>query len=139
MVGLIKQSHNGEFIVLPAQSNYETLPLLTQILYGIGIAICLALGVIGVILPIIPGIPFLFFAVLLAAKLSPRVDLFLHTDPHVSQLKAKFSRFWRSSGELQPTQQLKLVGLLAIRSVFDSVKFLVSLIPTRRTQKSSKP
>lgn len=124
--------------VLPAKSDYENLPLLTQLLYGLAIAICLVLGVIGVILPIIPGIPFLFIAVMFAAKLSPRVELFLHTDPRVSRLKTRLGRFWRSSSALHPLQQLKLIALLGLRSLFDGVRAVFSLLPMPRAAKRSK-
>lgn len=75
------------------------------------ISLCLVLGVIGLILPILPGIVFLVVAVMLAGKLSNRVANWAN----------KFSLFkhWtkRSSAiaELSIAQQLKLAFWLTAK------------------------
>lgn len=51
--------------------------LLAKLFAGIFIVICLAVGVAGLILPIIPGLLFLAIAAMIAARHSPSLDRWL--------------------------------------------------------------
>ena len=79
------------------------------------IGLFLLLGIIGLVLPIIPGVLFLFLGFLMASKVSRRVRAVLEASP----LWARLIRRWRALGALQPLQQVKLLILLACRSVLE--------------------
>ncbi|MDC1436122.1 DUF454 family protein [Gammaproteobacteria bacterium] len=51
--------------------------LLAKLFAGIFIVICLAVGIVGLILPIIPGLLFLAIAAMIAARHSPSLDRWL--------------------------------------------------------------
>ena len=50
---------------------------MAKLFAGIFIVICLAVGVVGLILPIIPGLLFLAIAAMIAARHSPSLDRWL--------------------------------------------------------------
>ncbi len=86
----------------------------------IGIALllcCLLLGVVGLILPILPGIVFLFLAFFVLTKLSRRVATYAHSKPwfnyHLQHLRA-------ASG-LSVAARCKLAGLYLVRGVINAV------------------
>lgn len=52
----------------------QSMHWLKKFSYMVAVVVCLVLGLIGLVLPIIPGLVFLFLAVLLLTKVSMRVD-----------------------------------------------------------------
>ncbi len=60
----------------PVNKN-KLISLLAKLFAGIFIVICLAVGVVGLILPIIPGLLFLAIAAMIAARHSPSLDRWL--------------------------------------------------------------
>lgn len=68
------------------------LPLIYKIGGVLLIGCCLILGVIGLIMPIIPGLVFLFLALFLLTKLSRRAAAYAESKPwfnyHLRHLKA---------------------------------------------------
>ena len=85
---------------------------------GVALVLCfLLLGVIGLILPILPGIVFLFLAFFVLTKISQRVAIYAHSKPwfnyHLQHLRA-------ASG-LKFTARCKLAGLFVIRGIFNAM------------------
>jgi uncharacterized membrane protein YbaN (DUF454 family) len=65
----------------------KRLPLIVKIVL-VFIAICFAvIGLIGLILPIIPGILFLFLALLVLSQVSGKFARFLHNNPTYRSMK----------------------------------------------------
>lgn len=62
-------------------SNSHQMPILWKVLCIALIAFCVVVGLIGLILPVIPGILFLFIAALLLARISHRFDSILKASP----------------------------------------------------------
>ncbi len=85
---------------------------------GMALVLCfLLLGVVGLILPILPGIVFLFLAFYVLTKLSQRVASYAHSKPwfnyHLQHLRA-------ASG-LSFTARCKLAGLFVLRGLINAV------------------
>lgn len=86
------------------------------------IAVCLLLGVAGLILPLIPGLLFLAIAALVAAKLSPRFrDLLRQNETLRGYLD-------RTDGiaDLPLAEKVRLGGLLFVKVLIEGVTRLVA-------------
>lgn len=87
-------------------------------LLGVGLVLCLLfLGVVGLILPILPGIVFLFLALYVLTKISKRAAAYAHSKPwfnyHMQHLRA-------ASG-LSFGARCKLAGLMMVRGTVNGV------------------
>jgi uncharacterized membrane protein YbaN (DUF454 family) len=86
------------------------------------IAVCLLLGVAGLILPLIPGLLFLAVAAVVAAKVSPKFrDLLRQNDT----LRGYLDRTDGFTG-LPLAEQVKLGGLLFLKMLIEGVARLVA-------------
>ncbi len=91
------------------------------------IGLCLVIGVIGIILPIIPGLLFLFFAAMLLAKLSSRFASYLGEN----RLMQKWKRRSKSYAALPMGQRIKLTFWMAAKSFVDGVAATLDSLKTR--------
>lgn len=106
------------------QKAYRPLPWMIKVLSLLLITICLILGVIGVLLPVIPGVLFFFIAALLCTRVSQRAHRYAHDNAwYRRQLDS-----WHRSSQLPMLARLKLAILLAIRSVADAVVGLSKML-----------
>lgn len=81
------------------------------------IVACLIVGVLGLILPVIPGVLFLFLAALLLTRVSRRAFNLAHRQPWFREQL----RTWQMSGGLSTGQRLRLSLLLTIRALADGI------------------
>ena len=86
------------------------------------IAVCLLIGVAGLILPLIPGLLFLGLAAVVAAKLSPRFAQLLRQNETLRGYLDRTEGF----GSLALGQKLKLSVLLLAKALIDGVALLVA-------------
>ncbi len=93
----------------------KSLPM--KIAFSVVIAVCLILGVIGLILPVIPGLLFLALAVLFASKLSRRVAKWANQ----STLFKRFSKLQKSMPALSIGQRLKLAFWVSAKYTVDGL------------------
>ncbi len=96
---------------------YRPLPLFTRL---VGLALAgglLVLGIIGLILPVIPGLVFLFLALFVMTRLSRRVAAFAHRQPWFARHAHPFQR---ASG-LSVGRRLALGSLVLLRSVMQGM------------------
>ncbi len=84
------------------------------------ITVCLILGVIGLILPVIPGLLFLALAVIFASKLSRRVAAWANQSP----LFQHWSKHQKSMGALSMSQRLKLAFWVSAKYAVDALTSL---------------
>jgi len=102
----------------------RALPLLYKIGGGLLIGCFAILGVIGLIMPIIPGLLFLFLALFLLTKLSRRAAAYAHNKPwfryHMRHLQA-------ASG-LSFGARMKLGALIVARGTVQGVEALLKKI-----------
>ncbi len=94
------------------------MPLLFKGACLILVALLTLIGLAGLILPIIPGILFLFLAALLLAKISSRFDAMLHRNENMKVWR----RRWETTNTLPFLQRIKLSLLLVARAVVNGVE-----------------
>ncbi len=96
----------------------KPLPLFYKLGGGLLVICCLILGVIGLIMPIIPGLVFLFLALYLLSKLSRRVATYAESKPwfhyHLRHLHA--------ANGLSLGARMKLGALLVARGAVEGVQ-----------------
>ena len=88
------------------------------------IVACLALGAIGLILPLIPGLLFLGVAALVAAKLSPPFDRMLRQNPTLSGYLDRTDGFL----DLPFGKKIQVACLLCVKALMDGLALLVSVV-----------
>jgi len=86
------------------------------------IAICTVLGVIGLVLPIIPGILFLGCAILLASKLSRRLANWVGRSP----LFSRWTKHSHQFGGLSAVQRVKLAFWMGARYTISGLDTIMS-------------
>ena len=82
------------------------------------IGLCLILGIIGLILPVIPGILFLFIGATLLSKLSTRFASYLKQNTWTQKWQRRGDAFRK----LNNGHRFKLSFLMAAKSVVDSLE-----------------
>ncbi len=97
--------------------HFRPLPLYVKVITLVLIAVFVLIGLAGLILPIIPGVLFLFLAVLLATRVSRRVSAAAHRQPWFRE----HLYTWRASGGLSATHKIKLTMLLAAKAMVAGV------------------
>ena len=98
------------------------------ILFAAGI--CLLLGVVGIVLPVIPGILFLVLAIWLIARISTRTANYLNSHPQWQRQQ----RFWDRARHLSLSQRAQLGFWLAGRMLVEGSKNLLDKISARLTR-----
>lgn len=83
----------------------EPRPLMRGIWLVLGLVL-VALGVVGVALPLLPTTPFLILAAACFARSSPRLEARILNDPRFGPLV----RDWRARGAIPPRAKLFAVG-----------------------------
>lgn len=99
-------------------SENSLMPMLFKGVCLILVGLLTLIGLAGLILPIIPGILFLFLAALLLAKVSSRFDALLHKNENMRTWR----RRWDASNALPLLQRVKLSFLLVARAVVNGVE-----------------
>jgi len=98
--------------------------LMAKLFAGIFIVICLAVGVVGLILPIIPGLLFLAIAAMIAARHSPSLDRWLR--------KSRTIESYLNSGEgflnLRWYRKIQFVLWLCLKIFIDTIVLIFALI-----------
>jgi uncharacterized membrane protein YbaN (DUF454 family) len=96
--------------------------LTTKLIACAVIVACLLLGLVGLILPLIPGLLFIVIAIFVAAKLSPR---FAATVRENDTLRGYLDQADRIAG-VPLAQKIQVVGLLLLKMLIDGVALLVA-------------
>lgn len=105
-------------------SSAELFTSLTAKLFAcLFIMICLALGVVGVILPIIPGLLFFALAAMIAANLVPGIDRSLRRSKVMSRYLDSSQGFFH----LNIWEKAQYLGWLCIKIFIDSIVFIVAI------------
>jgi len=104
-----------------------------QVLILLVIVACLALGLIGLILPIIPGLLFLAIAAILLAPYIPALGDWMRRSPIMSRYMDDAERLHT----LEFPDQIKLGFFLSLRMLIDSLKFMFGFLRDRVNDFSS--
>ena len=98
--------------------------LLAKLFAGIFIVICLAVGIVGLILPIIPGLLFLAIAAMITARHSPSLDRWLRKNRVIGS--------YLDSGEgflnLSWPRRVQFLLWLCLKIFIDTIMLIFSLI-----------
>ncbi len=105
----------------PRKSNSYGMPVLGKVFCIALIVFCVVVGLIGLILPIIPGFIFLFIAAILLARISSRFESFLTSNSK--------TRAWMQAADaintLSVSQRIRLGFWLSARAITNSVEMVV--------------
>jgi uncharacterized membrane protein YbaN (DUF454 family) len=88
------------------------------------ILVCLAVGAVGLILPLIPGLLFLAIAAIVAAKHSPALERVLRRNRTMSGYLDSTDGFLA----LTLPKKIQFGALLCLKMLIDAVAFVVSLV-----------
>lgn len=108
---------------------FRPMPLVYKIICMVLIAGFLVIGLLGLILPVIPGVLFLFLAVLLMTRVSRRAATYAHSQPWFHQ----HMRQWQATGGLSVGQRVKLGFLMTARVIIKGIQSVF-----RRVSQSGK-
>lgn len=96
-----------------------TLPM--KIVY-VGIALLfLMLGIVGLVLPIIPGLLFLAIAMLLLARVSVRFDVWSRRDPRLQTFRQRMS----AMSTVKMADRIKLAGWMTLEAFVQGTAYAV--------------
>lgn len=98
----------------PAIAPERPLPRWLQWLLRALAAISLALGFLGLFLPVLPTTPFILLAAWAAARSSPRMLAWLEQHP----LFGKMLRDWRQGGVVSRKAKWGTTGVMSVSAVF---------------------
>ena len=87
------------------------------------ILVCLVVGAVGLILPIVPGLLFLAIAAIVAARYSPSLARVLRKNRTISGYLDSTDGFL----DLPFWRKVQLGGLLCLKMLIDGVAFVVSV------------
>lgn len=104
-----------------------------KVIYLVIGGMCLTLGVIGLIIPIIPGVLFLMAAVYLLSRGSRRIKKFTDRDPRILQMQQRMDQF----GEVKLADRIRLAGWMTLDAVVKSVQ-AISGVYSRATKMVSQ-
>jgi uncharacterized membrane protein YbaN (DUF454 family) len=106
---------------MPAETNpLDNVP--AKLIACAVIVACLALGAIGLILPIIPGLLFLAIAAVVAAKLSPAFERMLRQNPTIAGYLDRTDGFL----DLPLGKKIQVACLLCVKMLIDGLALLVA-------------
>ena len=95
-----------------------------KLLFVLAVAICVVLGVVGLVLPIIPGLLFLAIAAIMLAPHVPALNRWLRRSP----LMRRYLNDAENLRSLETPDRLKLGALLSLRMLIDGAKYVFGLI-----------
>ena len=88
------------------------------------ILVCLAVGLAGLILPIIPGLLFLGIAALVAARHSPALERMFRSNPTMNGYMDSTDGFI----DLPLAKKVQVGALLCLKMLIDGVAYVVSAV-----------
>ena len=96
----------------------------------VALAICLVIGVVGLVLPIIPGLLFLALAALIAAQLSPAFADKLKSNPTLGRYVGDTEELRESTRRagLSLGRKLLVAGLVTLKAVILAAEWAVESI-----------
>jgi uncharacterized membrane protein YbaN (DUF454 family) len=98
------------------------------------ILVCLAIGLAGLILPLIPGLLFLGIAALVAARHSPALERVFRSNATLSGYMDSTDGFL----DLPLAKKIQLGGWLCLKMLIDSVAYAVSAVAKLMSRLSAR-
>ena len=98
------------------------------------ILVCLAVGLAGLILPLIPGLLFLGIAALIAARHSTALERLFRSNATLSGYMDSTEGFV----DLPLSQKIQLGGWLCLKMLIDAVAYVVSVVAKLASRLSAR-
>lgn len=92
-------------------TNVENFP--KKMIYTALAGVFIVIGVIGLVVPVIPGILFIIGAVLLLSQVSSRVRQWSETQPWMHQVRVRMIQL----GGLRPLEKTRFLLLLTVKNI----------------------
>ncbi len=108
----------------------HALPLVFKALCLVLVGFLFLLGLVGLVLPIIPGILFLFLAAILLAKISDRFDSLLNSNKELRYWR----RRWNTTNSLPLLQRVKLSFWMIAKALVNGVEVGVDTLKRGQTK-----
>jgi len=123
---------SGVVIMHFSKPKFRPMPLAYKILSIVLIVCFLFIGLVGLILPIIPGILFLVLAVYLLTRVSRRISAIVHKHPWFNRNMRKLD----AASTLTIGEKTRLTLLLAARTLIAGAESAMSLFKKRSGDQS---
>jgi len=118
-------THEGSLAAVDySKKNRQHKPFYYKAVVAVLMVCCLVIGVLGLLLPIIPGLVFLFIAAFLLARLSGRFESLLHRHATLS----RWSRKLDSANSLPVSQRAKLLFWVSAGGIVNGLNSLYKRI-----------
>ena len=89
-----------------------------KVIYLVIGGMCLTLGVIGLIVPIVPGVLFLMAAVYLLSRASAKIKNFTDRDPRILLMQQRMEQF----AEVDAIDRIRLTGWMTLDAIVKGVQ-----------------
>ena len=97
-----------------------------KLIAALFVVICLAIGAVGIVLPIIPGLLFLALAALIVTRHFPSTEFWLRRSRTIGGYLDKTDGFF----ELDLRHKLMLGGLLCVKMLIDGIAYAAAAART---------
>lgn len=111
-------------LLIRAASAQDSPHWSAKILALILLLLCVALGMVGLILPVIPGLLFLAIALMLAATLFPGLNQRVRNTPWLARFMTPYLDSAQGFSKLHWRGKLRFIGWLTIKVFVDSFVLL---------------
>lgn len=91
--------HSGALMTVPMKIIYVALAM-----------VCILIGIVGLILPMMPGLVFLAVAILLLARVSRRFDVWARRNPRLRTFRQRIT----AMSTVRMTDRFKLAGWMTL-------------------------
>jgi uncharacterized membrane protein YbaN (DUF454 family) len=105
------------------QSN-KSLSMHHKVIYLVIAVVCIMIGIVGLIIPIIPGVLFLVAAIFLMGKVSTRVKQWSDQQPLIQKIQNRLHRLQGASA----LNQMKVVALMSLESLVSGLAAVFSRV-----------
>lgn len=105
----------------------QTRSFPVKVMYVVIAAMLLMLGVLGLIIPVLPGVIFILLAILLLAQVSSRVNRWARKQPLMRKANYQLSAF----SQLRWPDRARLAGWMLLDSVNSGVQFICKRFSNR--------
>ncbi len=108
---------------LPTSAPHITLSFPHKLIYTVLAVLCVGIGLLGLVIPVIPGILFIVGAIYLLSKVSKRVHHWSEKQVWMTQVRVRMLQL----GGLRPLDKTRFLLLLAAKNVVSGLQKLSSV------------
>jgi|TARA_B110000977_G_scaffold54661_1_gene74517 uncharacterized membrane protein YbaN (DUF454 family) len=106
----------------------KSLSVHHKLIYLVIAVVCIMIGIVGLIIPVIPGVLFLVAAIFLMGKVSTRVKRWSDQQPLIQKIQHRLHRVQGAS----VLNQMKVVALMSLETLVSGLAALFSRVRALR-------